>query len=121
MDNEDHNPSALPVPPFVVLYRNQDGATDKVVPAIDAMFRDKEAAHRHLSMYRALGEHEFLTLEELDFATGAIKVHSAVTATTMRMVITDDGPRAMPKEIAAVWDQQCDDPDCDCHKEDDDE
>jgi hypothetical protein len=120
-DCQNRELKELPVPPFVVLYRNQEGAIDKVTPEIDAMFRDKKAAHRHLNMYRPLGEHEFLTLEEVDTLTGQSTVHSALTAKTMRMVITDHGPRAMPREMAALWDQECDDPECGCHEEGDDE
>lgn len=112
----------LPVPPFVVLYRDQ--REDSVTPAIEAMFRDITAAHRYLNMYRPLGEHEFLTLEEVDHERGVATVHSALTAGTMRMVMTDEGPRAMPKEVAAIWGDTCTDPDCSCRddeKEVDDE
>lgn len=110
---------ALPVPPYVVLYRNQ--SEGEVVPQIDAMFRDLRAAHRYLNMYRPLQECEFLTLEEIDRVDGVATVHSSITAGTMRMVITDAGPRAVPKELASLWGGGCTDPDCDCHEEDDDE
>jgi hypothetical protein len=124
MDLPFSDDERLELPPYLVLYRNQQGADDKVVPQVDAMFRDIQAAHRHLNMYRPLAEHEFLTLEELDHESGTGTVHSALTARTMRMVITDNGPRAMPKEMAALWGQECDDPECGCHDDeegDDDE
>lgn len=126
-DNNNHDPAdlnALPVPQFAVLYRNQEGAkpADTVVPVIDAMFRDLQAAHRYMNMFRSLAEHEFLTLEEIDRTSCTSTVHSALTARTMRMVITDHGPRAMPREMAALYGRlECDNPDCDCHKEDDNE
>ena len=114
--DSDLDPQGLPVPPFAVLYRSQQN--DEVKPSIEAMFRDITAAHRYMNMYRSLEEHEFLTLEELDMETGGSTVHSALTAGTMRMVITEHGPRTMPKEIASLWGEVCDDPECDCHDED---
>ena len=114
--DSDLDPEALPVPPFVVMYRSQ--REEEVRPVIDAMFRDCNAAHRYMNMYRSLEEHEFLTLEELDMENGRAEVRSALTASTMRMVITEHGPRAVPKEMASLYGHECDDPDCTCHDED---
>lgn len=114
--DSDMDPDSLPVPPFVVMYRSQ--RDDQVRPVIDAMFREVAAAHRYMNMYRSLEEHEFLTLERIDMENGRAEVQSALTASTMRMVITDEGPRAVPKEMAGLYRPPCDDPECECHDDD---
>lgn len=100
-DEKTNDHAMLPVPEFAVLYRDQSG--DEVVPRIDAMFREEKAAERYLTMHRPLQEHEFLTLETVDHLEGVATVHTALTADTMAFVITEQGPRAVPKEMAAIF------------------
>lgn len=102
---ESYEPLQLELPKVFVLYRDQ--SADDVRTVIDAVFREVKSAQRYLNHYRALREHEFLTIEALDLESGVASVHSALTASTMRMVMTDGGPRAVPKEIAPLFDCEC--------------
>ncbi len=107
---QEHN---LDLPDYFVLHRSQ--ADGDPVPVVDAMFREEEAARRYVSCYRKLEEHEFLTIEQIDVDSGTPDLLMAITAGTMAFVITEDGPRAVPKELAPLYGH------CDCDKEEDDD
>lgn len=102
----------LKLPTFLVLYRC--GGPE---PTCEALFRRIEDAADFVRKYRPLTEAELLTVESV--GDDGASVHAAITAPTMRMVITDDGPVAMPIDVARAYDPSS----CSCcdGKEADDE
>jgi membrane-bound inhibitor of C-type lysozyme len=90
-------------PEYYVLYRNQRKNTIR----LEAQFRKYGEAKRYVRSYRALRPYEFVTIETRCKEDDE-KVHLLYEASheSMQVVVTDDGLRVMPNEVAAVYDQE---------------
>lgn len=95
----------LDEPPYYVLYRNQRKGTMR----LDAQFLRYSEAVRYVRSYRTLKKHELVTIERR-CEEDPDKVHLMFSACHKQMdvALTSEGPRAMPPEMAAVF-EQCDD------------
>lgn len=89
-------------PPYYVIYRDQRRRKMR----IDAQFRRLADATRYVRAYRTLKKHELVTIERR-CDEDPEKVHLIFSAChkEMDVALTDDGPRAMPPEIALAYEQ----------------
>lgn len=93
----------LKEPEYYVLYRNQR----KSAIRLEAQFRKFNEARRYVRAYRSLRPHEFVTIESRCKEDDE-KVHLlySVTHKSMDVVVTEEGLKVMPTEVAAVYDQE---------------